>query len=81
MEVIDLGSLNDHFFIIRLEDGEFAAVGIMTSIASRIISDYVINEILCAIVHELVGFTRSKEECIARRDFGYPILVAHFATT
>ena len=81
MEVIDLGSLNDYFFVIRLEDGELAAVGIMTSITARIISDDIINEILCAIVHELVRLTRSKEECIPRSDFGDPILVAHFATT
>ena len=81
MEVIDLGSLNDHFFVIRLEDGELAAVGIMTSITARIISDYVINEILYALVHELVGFTRSKEECIGGSNFRPAILVANLAAT
>ena len=78
MEVIGLGSPDDHFFVIGLEDGEFTTVGIMTSITARIISDNVVNEIFCLFVHELVRFTRSKEKRIPRLDFRDPILVAHF---
>lgn len=78
MEIVGLGSLDDDFFVIRFDDGEFTAVGIMASITARIISDYVVNEIFCLFVHELVRFTRSKEERIPRPDFSGPIPVAHF---
>ena len=84
IEIISLRPFHNHFIRSLFCDRPFAAVGIITGIAgcsaaSRIICDYIVNEIFITSVGELVRVARLKKKGIAQSNFSYPIFIANAA--
>src|SRR5258706_9344199 len=48
-----------------LTDHPFLAVGVVARGAKRIVGDHVVDEVCCAVIADLVGFTRAKKKRVA----------------
>src|SRR5262249_5944311 len=84
VEIISLCPFYDDFFPRIFCHCPFAAIGVITGIAScaaaaRIIGDHVINKIFVTSVAQLMRLPRLKQKRVAGSNFGYSVFVAHIA--
>src|SRR5439155_25406353 len=63
-----LGGLTDHPFL---------AVGVIARRAEGIVGNHVVDEICCALIADLVGFTRTKKKRVATRYVAGPSFMPH----
>src|SRR5580658_39665 len=77
--IVVVQRLTAHDAVLGRFDRPLLAVGIMTRLADRIVSDYIEDQVIGTIVDDLVGFVWLEEKRIARSDLDLAAAVPHGA--